>query len=476
MQAHVRRIAMVLVLTLALAGPAFASGPLGASLGADAGLTRAHLPRAHPSIVIEGDAGFAAEGSGVVAGTGTASDPYVIAGWSIVHTRAAAIRLVDTRAHVVIQDVYLEGQESEHVDATDCFIPPAYCDGSHGIGLLRAENVTVRNVRILGESAGMRILSSRDVLVADVAIGVQTPTPARPVTGIHVQASQDVVVVNATIRGATTPVRLFQATNVTLADSHLVGGASSRVQVSQSDGLTFARGLYEGILFNFQRTGTATYVDNVFSGGSSAIFWTYFSGTDDHFDALNLCGNTFRGFTGAALRIEGAGSVTARGNTFADNFVGVDVLANDALVFERNDVTRSSGAGAFLLAPGARVHNNSFEDNEGGVSVTEAGSDASHNWWGDASGPSGLGPGTGDAFHDHSGSVPYAPWLASKPSLAVACEAPATPAPQAHAPFHVEASAEASVYLKAKADVLGVPVRVDETRAFTLGTGPVLLP
>lgn len=34
--------------------------------------------------------------------------------------------------------------------------------------------------------------------------------------------------------------------------------------------------------------------------------------------------------------------------------------------------------------------------------------DATYNWWGHASGPSGEGPGTGDAV---SANVDYCPWL-----------------------------------------------------------------
>ena len=45
-------------------------------------------------------------------------------------------------------------------------------------------------------------------------------------------------------------------------------------------------------------------------------------------------------------------------------------------------------------------------------SISTTSLDAAYNWWGDASGPSGVGPGDGDAV---STRVLYSPWLGAEP-------------------------------------------------------------
>lgn len=100
--------------------------------------------QAHPPIAIVGDrgpAGFAIRnpatgdhvprpGSGVVAGNGTQDDPYVIAGWCIWEADVA-IRLVETKAHVVIEDNDLRTHRT-------------------AVELVGAENVTLRNNTMSG--------------------------------------------------------------------------------------------------------------------------------------------------------------------------------------------------------------------------------------------------------------------------------------------------------------------------------------
>ncbi|NNF02174.1 MAG: T9SS type A sorting domain-containing protein [Bacteroidia bacterium] len=79
------------------------------------------------------------------------------------------------------------------------------------------------------------------------------------------------------------------------------------------------------------------------------------------------------------------------GNTINDNTCGVTVGFNG------------------LDASIATINNNNITGNTlFGVNTTNALVDATLNWWGDASGPSGNGPGSGDAVSD---SVIFCPWL-----------------------------------------------------------------
>lgn len=108
-----------------------------------------------------------------------------------------------------------------------------------------------------------------------------------------------------------------------------------------------------------------------------------------------------------------------------------------------------------------RIHGNCFES-VGDHGVRTQGRlfplDAERNWWGDASGPSGEGPGTGAAV---SADVDYDPWLAEKNGLTVA-------SPESTMVLLDEEPGQASVQslffvisLLQAADQVGVPVPVE---------------
>jgi len=83
-------------------------------------------------IVIEGDEDFT-EANGVVGGSGTTSDPFIIANWFIDATSSDGITLRDTRAHVVLRDLSVRGGADT---------------GHSGIRLERVENVVVERTSL----------------------------------------------------------------------------------------------------------------------------------------------------------------------------------------------------------------------------------------------------------------------------------------------------------------------------------------
>jgi hypothetical protein len=100
------------------------------------------------------------------------------------------------------------------------------------------------------------------------------------------------------------------------------------------------------------------------------------------------------GITGLAVE---EGAVTAVCSTFSQN-------QNDGIhIFNGNN-------------PNVTVFSSSINDN-GGAGLNNQNSllvDARYNWWGDASGPGGIGSGSGDEI---SGTVNYEPWLTEPPSI-----------------------------------------------------------
>jgi len=112
--------------------------------------------------------------------------------------------------------------------------------------------------------------------------------------------------------------------------------------------------------------------------------------------------NTVTGYVrGAAMSFEShygrylSENVTVAGNTFTGNSLGIYVFDTQTKL------------------TGITVNFNNFGGNtrygvrnEGGETL-----DATRNWWGDASGPKGVGPGNGDAI---SSKVLYSPWLGAE--------------------------------------------------------------
>jgi parallel beta-helix repeat protein len=65
----------------------------------------------HEPIWIRDDDSFTSE-NGVVNGTGTASDPYIIAGWNINTSDCTGIRIEHTVSHFIIRNCYIHGNRS----------------------------------------------------------------------------------------------------------------------------------------------------------------------------------------------------------------------------------------------------------------------------------------------------------------------------------------------------------------------------
>ncbi len=97
---------------------------------------------------------------------------------------------------------------------------------------------------------------------------------------------------------------------------------------------------------------------------------------------------------------------------------GISVLGDAAI---EGNLVRNNGRGIDILAGSSQIRSNRIQGNWFGVTNNNKSVivDGLHNWWGDASGPSGEGPGTGDAVNAY---VNYDPWI-GKPDT-VDCTAP----------------------------------------------------
>jgi len=140
--------------------------------------------------------------------------------------------------------------------------------------------------------------------------------------------------------------------------------------------------------------------------------------------AISVVGDNFFGSGETADRII-VRQNTIQGNTYGvslqDRVVDAQVLANTITgqSYDGIDVCNFHS----LPPTGTVIHNNKIYGNNTEKDATSGGLwvangvvsvNAEENWWGDATGPSGVGPGEGDAIIAPAGVVDYEPWWADE--------------------------------------------------------------
>ena len=148
---------------------------------------------------------------------------------------------------------------------------------------------------------------------------------------------------------------------------------------------------------------------NTFDGGSDALYIGYGCPENTTVGDHYIYDNTFRNASNAypeppwpAIFFSYYG--TGTGMTFLPSTI-------ECNTFEENDVAIGYSMESDITYPADVIIFNNFDSNTEAVSVfgTYAMTvDARYNWWGDVSGPGGVGPGTGDPVSDY---VLFYPWL-----------------------------------------------------------------
>jgi len=123
-------------------------------------------------------------------------------------------------------------------------------------------------------------------------------------------------------------------------------------------------------------------------GGNFGILYLDSTGRIADLTVENLIGT---GSGVAIIDLEGTSTVEITGSTISNNGIGILVLSNSTQEAHFNNIVGNTDYGV---------------RNDGGETVY-----ATHNWWGDATGPSGFGPGDGDAV---SSNVNFEPWLGAQ--------------------------------------------------------------
>lgn len=317
---------------------------------------------AHGPITIESDADFEDNDSGVVAGGGTASDPYVIEGWCITQTEedgvgtnplsgftASAVYITGTDAHVVIRDNVVLMEE---------YVPTAGVDEDQtydiGVHIRYSANVTLSGNAIFQGAEGFSIDGSPGILIEGNTItGAKSlAIEMRPTD----EPSHGAVLRNNTIAYNGGNYLLFNTGGVYIRwAANLVVENNN---ISNND--------YAGLIVVSNSTTTVrnnTFSDNVNMG--AAIY---------HYDGSILVRNNTatHNSVGIAL-LRGGGGHVVEENIITNNGQGIAFSeANHDDVVRGNIVTGNTGGGIVLVGSNANVpgdevsiEGNTVTDNDG---------------------------------------------------------------------------------------------------------------
>ena len=178
---------------------------------------------------------------------------------------------------------------------------------------------------------------------------------------------------------------------------------SSAIQVFQTDGVVRLNQLTDNrVGINLIQSPNCVVENNVVE--STAAFTA-------SINAQNL-------LVGHVRVADASNNAQIRNNILIGGNTGVSLLRSAGVVIDSNIVSNTVSAGSILgvgisvfSSAGAEAHNNNIEGNASFGMLVDGASgvvNATDNWWGAADGPSGVGPGSGDAV---SANVNFSPFL-----------------------------------------------------------------
>ncbi len=192
-----------------------------------------YLP-AHAPIVIDGDADFTAP-NGVVSGTGTSADPYIIEGWSIVGP-GNAIQIMNTTEYYVIKNCQLIGNGTDF-----------------GIFITNSTNGVVRFNDISGFNAGIGI-GSTDISVSHNMLYSN-------IVGVTLGMSTDVTLEHNVVDAGMFGFYVSMSEDCYIMNNDISGSAVYGIQLNSSSGINYV--YYNNLMSNTGQAFDDTLGDTV---------------------------------------------------------------------------------------------------------------------------------------------------------------------------------------------------------------------
>lgn len=369
-------------------------------------------PEVAPSLDFRSDAALAAS-AWLDDGSGTADDPFVFADLAIIHAGASGVRLEGTRAHVVFRNVYIPGYTA--VGAAECN-DTTDCGASAGVLLRNVTNVSFEDLRVITAAYGVRIDGATDVRIERATLGDGASPRAGVGVGIELDGARRATVRETHIVNTTRPMRVLASEDVDV-ERVVVDVAGGTLPIADIHNVTFRDSMFR----NTQLLGSRAVNDLTLRGNELRGASFVMSGPNATLARALFCGNLFED-AGTAIFLRSASGIAIVGNHFARSR-SADVQFSTNVRFDGNLVAGSADFDLVLAGSGLTAQNNSFSGQR--VGIFESGADVRHNWWRDATGPAGVGPGSGTALVTNGRQVQYDPWLAAEPPTPLAC--PPTP-------------------------------------------------
>jgi parallel beta-helix repeat protein len=327
--------------------------------------------RPHAPIHVEGDqgpTGFALgeapttgepvhrPGSGVVDGSGTPEDPYVIEGWCILAPAGVpAIAIAETNAHVEIRDNHVLGQDVEQPqppeEGPDRVPEPErpIAVGSVGIHLDGADNVAVRGNAVTDQrSHGLVAEDVASLRLADNRLAANDGDAVRIDGGQRVALAGNDVEANADCGVCANDTRQLTVEDATVEANGGPGIDLQNVQtvdVRASTVSANAVGIHVDDGRALEVSGN-TVEDNEAAG-------VHLQAADD----VTVQDNTIDANGECGICLQGVDAAEVRDNELADNGAdGVDVRASTQVIVAANTITGSGDDGIGSgLSPEERV-------------------------------------------------------------------------------------------------------------------------
>jgi nitrous oxidase accessory protein NosD len=236
----------------------------------------------HAPIFIDGDANFTT-GNGVISGSGTSNDPYVIQGWEISDIAVNRIEVRNTVSHFVVRGVTLRANET-----WGC--PPCGSD----IVFVNTTNGRVENSTLSGSpfSGGIFVSSSTDLVLSNNDITVFGQG-----YGITLDLSERVRIMNnhILIRDWGFGIQSASSRNNSITGNVIIGSTLfgwnpyEGILLSASEDTMVANNSFSSIRLSVHYSSRAALSNNSFSHGGIEI-----SGGDlRHFTSHTITGDNF---------------------------------------------------------------------------------------------------------------------------------------------------------------------------------------
>jgi len=282
----------------------------------------------HDPIEISGNAGFTL-GNGVVSGTGSSSDPYIIEGWSISNDTTCCISISNTDAYFIIRYCELNCSET-----SACAIS--------------LNNVT--NGRIEGNAISSSCASVIDYgiyLDSSTSNTISNNTLTSCNSGIYIDSSTSNTISNNTLTGGNHGIYIYSSSNNTISNNTITGaeyGILSRSSVSATvisgNALT---GTTTGIMFDCETFNVTniSLLDNDVSLCLDGIC-LYASSLVN----VTISGNNVTSYSNRGIYLHSAGvsGLSISNNTLAsDSLWGINVEAGDGDGFALSGNSVSGG-------------------------------------------------------------------------------------------------------------------------------------